>query len=402
MPRESLAVWVDEVCIGGGAKVVVQSMTDTATADVAATVAQVIALADAGSELVRLTVDTPEAAAAVPEIKAALLAQGYQTPLVGDLHYNGHRLLSDFPACAKALSKYRINPGNVGFGRKKDEQFAQIIAIAIAEDKPVRIGVNWGSVDQAILSDEMEKNARRLSPWSAEAVLHEALILSVLHSADAAIAQGLPADRIIVSCKVSVVSDLIAIYQSLAERCPYPLHVGLTEAGMGTQGIVGSSIALGVLLHQGIGDTIRVSLTPAPGDNRVGEVTVAKAILQTLGLRAFTPSVTACPGCGRTTSEFFRTLTAEVTTYLNAQMPQWRAIYPGVESMRVAVMGCIVNGPGESRHADIGISLPGTGEAPAAPVFIEGEKVATLRGDNIGEQFKSMIVAYVEQRYGSA
>jgi (E)-4-hydroxy-3-methylbut-2-enyl-diphosphate synthase len=391
---------VDEVCIGGGGKVVVQSMTDTATADVAATVAQVIALAEAGSELVRLTVDTPEAAAAVPEIKAALVAQGYHTPLVGDLHYNGHRLLTDFPACATALSKYRINPGNVGFGRKKDEQFAQIIAIAIAHDKPVRIGVNWGSVDQAILSDEMEKNARRLTPWSAEAVLHEALILSVLHSADAAIAQGLPADRIIVSCKVSVVSDLIAIYQSLAERCPYPLHVGLTEAGMGTPGIVGSSIALGVLLHQGIGDTIRVSLTPAPGDSRVGEVTVAQAILQTLGLRAFTPSVTACPGCGRTTSQFFRTLTAEVTTYLNAQMPQWRAIYPGVESMRVAVMGCIVNGPGESRHADIGISLPGTGEAPAAPVFIEGEKVATLRGDNVGEQFKAMIVAYVERRYG--
>lgn len=389
-----------EVVIGGEAPVVVQSMTNTDTADVYATAIQVKELARAGSEMVRITVNNPESAAAVPAIREQLDKMGIDVPLIGDFHYNGHKLLSDYPECAQALSKYRINPGNVGQGAKRDTQFAQMIEIACRYDKPVRIGVNWGSLDQNLLARIMDENAVRSEPWSAQAVMYEALITSAIENAQRAEELGLGGDRITLSCKVSGVQDLIAVYRELAKRCDYPLHLGLTEAGMGSKGIVASTAALSVLLQEGIGDTIRVSLTPEPGGDRTKEVVVAQEILQTMGLRKFTPMVIACPGCGRTTSTVFQELADKIQTYLREQMPVWKSQYPGVEEMNVAVMGCIVNGPGESKHANIGISLPGTGESPAAPVFVDGEKSVTLRGENIAEEFQTIVLNYVKTRYG--
>jgi (E)-4-hydroxy-3-methylbut-2-enyl-diphosphate synthase len=391
----------NEILIGGGTPIVVQSMTNTDTADVEATAAQVRDLALAGSELVRITVNSPAAAAAVPAIRERLDREGVEVPLIGDFHFNGHRLLGDFPDCARALSKYRINPGNVGQGEKHDVQFAKIVEAACRHGKPVRIGVNWGSLDQDLVARIMDENARREVPWGAEAIMYEALVTSALDSARQAEAVGLPADRIILSCKVSGVQDLIAVYRELAGRCRYPLHLGLTEAGLGSKGIVASTAALAVLLQEGIGDTIRVSLTPEPGGDRTREVVVAQEILQTMGFRQFAPMVTACPGCGRTTSTVFQQLADRIQAFLREQMPAWKERYPGVESMRVAVMGCVVNGPGESRHADIGISLPGTGETPAAPVFVDGRKTVTLRGDRIAEEFQTLVLDYVKSRYVS-
>ncbi len=390
------------VRIGGGAPVVVQSMTNTDTADVIGSAIQIKELARAGSELVRITVNNPEAAAAVPAIREQLDKMQIDVPLVGDFHYNGHTLLRDFPECAQALSKYRINPGNVGQGAKRDGQFAQMIEIAARYDKPVRIGVNWGSLDQALLARIMDQNAARAEPWSAQAVMYEALITSALENARRAEELGLARDKIILSCKVSGVQDLIAVYRELARRSDYPLHLGLTEAGMGSKGIVASTAALSVLLQEGIGDTIRISLTPEPGGDRTREVVVGQEILQTMGLRKFTPMVIACPGCGRTTSTVFQELADRIQSYLRNQMPVWKLHYPGVEAMNVAVMGCIVNGPGESKHANIGISLPGTGEQPAAPVFIDGVKKMTLRGEHIAEEFQKIVLDYVVATYGSA
>ncbi|WP_374519641.1 flavodoxin-dependent (E)-4-hydroxy-3-methylbut-2-enyl-diphosphate synthase [Undibacterium squillarum] len=388
-----------EVIIGGGAPVVVQSMTNTDTTDVIGTAIQIKELARAGSEMVRLTVNTPEAAKAVPEIRSQLDKMGIDVPLVGDFHYNGHLLLNDFPDCAQALSKYRINPGNVGQGAKKDLQFAKMIEIACRYEKTVRIGVNWGSLDQSLLARIMDENARREHPWTAQGVMYEALITSAIESAIKAEEIGLASDRIVLSCKVSAVQDLIAVYSELARRCKYPLHLGLTEAGMGSKGIVASTAALSVLMQQGIGDTIRISLTPEPGGDRCKEVYVAQEILQTMGLRKFSPMVIACPGCGRTTSTVFQELADNIQTYLRDQMPVWKMQYPGVENMNVAVMGCIVNGPGESKHANIGISLPGTGESPAAPVFVDGVKVKTLRGENIASEFQAIVQEYVVKNY---
>ncbi len=399
--RSSRQVMVGAVAIGGGAPIVVQSMTNTDTADATATAAQVKALADAGSELVRLTVNTAEAARAVPRIREALDRQRCHVPLIGDFHYNGHKLLADEPACAKALAKLRINPGNVGQGDKHDAQFAQLIDCALRFDKPVRIGVNWGSLDQQVLARLLDINQARTAPLPLAQVMRQALVTSALESAAFAEKQGLPGGRIVLSCKVSEVQDLIAVYRLLAERCDYALHLGLTEAGIGSKGIVASSTALAVLLQQGIGDTIRVSLTPEPGAPRTQEVVVAQEILQTMGLRAFTPMVISCPGCGRTTSTFFQKLAADIQLYLRTSMPAWRAAYPGVENMRVAVMGCVVNGPGESKMANLGISLPGTGEVPAAPVFIDGKKSVTLRGEHIAEEFKTIIDDYVRTTYGN-
>lgn len=393
------AVRVGQVLIGGDAPVVVQSMTNTDTADVLATAMQVAELARAGSEIVRITVNNEAAAAAVPKIRDRLLALNMDVPLVGDFHYNGHKLLTDFPACAEALAKLRINPGNVGAGAKRDPQFAAIVELACRYDKPVRIGVNWGSLDQSVLARIMDENARRAEPRDAGAVMREALVVSALESAAKAEEYGLGRDRIILSAKVSSVQDLIAVYRDLARRSDYALHLGLTEAGMGSKGIVGSTAALAVLLQEGIGDTIRISLTPEPGGSRTQEVVVAQEILQTMGLRAFTPMVTACPGCGRTTSTFFQELASGIQAYVRAQMPVWRDQYDGVENMTLAVMGCVVNGPGESKHANIGISLPGTGESPAAPVYVDGEKVVTLRGDNIAAEFKAIVDNYVATRY---
>jgi (E)-4-hydroxy-3-methylbut-2-enyl-diphosphate synthase len=389
-----------EVRVGGGAPVMVQSMTNTDTADAIGTAIQVKELARAGSEVVRITVNTEDAAAAVPAIRDQLDKMGVDVPLVGDFHYNGHLLLTRYPACAEALSKYRINPGNVGQGARRDTQFAQMIEVANKYAKPVRIGVNWGSLDQSLLARIMDENAQRREPWSAQAVMYEALITSALDSAQRAEELGMPGDRIVLSCKVSGVQDLIAVYRELSRRCDYPLHVGLTEAGMGSKGIVASTAAIGVLLQEGIGDTIRVSLTPEPGGDRTKEVIVAQEILQTMGLRKFTPMVIACPGCGRTTSTVFQELADQIQSYLREQMPVWKTSYPGVEEMNVAVMGCIVNGPGESKHANIGISLPGTGESPAAPVFIDGQKSVTLRGERIAEEFQSIVLDYVKTRYG--
>ena len=390
------------VTVGGGAPVRVQSMTNTDTVDAIATAIQVKELALAGSEMVRITVNTPEAAQAVPHVREQLDRMGIDVPLVGDFHYNGHRLLTDYPACAQALSKYRINPGNVGKGDKRDRQFSQMIEAAVRWDKAIRIGVNWGSLDQELLASLMDENSQRARPWDAKQVMYEALITSALDSAERASAIGLPASQIILSCKVSGVQDLIAVYRALGQRCNYPLHLGLTEAGMGTKGTVASAAALAVLLQEGIGDTIRVSLTPAPGESRTQEVVIASEILQSLGLRKFVPSVTACPGCGRTTSTTFQELTQQIDDFLRQQMPVWRESYPGVENLKVAVMGCIVNGPGESKHADIGISLPGTGEAPAAPVFIDGEKRMTLRGDAIATEFQAVVEDYIRQRFSPA
>ncbi len=389
------------VTLGGDAPVRVQAMTNTDTADAVATARQVKELAQAGAELVRITVNTPEAADAVPRIREQLDRIGVAVPLIGDFHYNGHRLLTEHPACAEALSKYRINPGNVGRGDKHDRQFAMMVEVAARLRKVVRIGVNWGSLDQELLAAMMDANAQRAEPRDAKAVMLEALIESALRSAQAARALGLDADAIVISCKVSGVRDLIAVYRELHRRCDYALHLGLTEAGMGTKGTVASSAALAVLLHEGIGDTIRVSLTPQPGEARTQEVVVALEVLQALGLRSFNPSVTACPGCGRTTSETFQVLAKRIDDHLRARMPQWRERYPGVETLKVAVMGCIVNGPGESKHADIGISLPGTGEAPAAPVFIDGAKALTLRGEHIAEEFQQLVEDYIERRFGA-
>jgi len=393
--------WGDRVVhVGGDAPVCVQSMTNTDTSDAIGTAIQVKELARAGSELVRITVDTPAAAAAVPAIREQLDRMGVDVPLVGDFHYNGHKLLQDYPECAQALSKYRINPGNVGQGAKRDTQFAQMIEIACRYDKPVRIGVNWGSLDQDLLARIMDENAQRATPWDARAVMVEALITSAIQSAQKAEELGLPGSQVILSCKVSAVQDLIAVYRELARRCNYALHLGLTEAGMGSKGIVASTAALSVLLQEGIGDTIRISLTPEPGAPREKEVIVAQEILQTMGLRNFTPMVIACPGCGRTTSTVFQELAARIQSYLREQMPTWKKQYPGVEEMNVAVMGCIVNGPGESKHANIGISLPGTGESPAAPVFVDGVKVKTLRGERITEEFQTIVDEYVRTHYG--
>jgi (E)-4-hydroxy-3-methylbut-2-enyl-diphosphate synthase len=389
-----------KVVIGGDAPVVVQSMTNTDTADVIGTAIQVKELARAGSEIVRITVNTPEAAAAVPAIREQLDKMDVDVPLVGDFHYNGHLLLRDFPECAQALSKYRINPGNVGQGAKRDTQFAQMIETAIKYDKPVRIGVNWGSLDQALLARIMDENASRAQPWSAQSVMYEALITSAIENAQRAEEIGLAREKIVLSCKVSGVQDLIAVYRELGRRCDYALHLGLTEAGMGSKGIVASTAALSVLLQEGIGDTIRISLTPEPGGDRTKEVVVGQEILQTMGLRKFTPMVIACPGCGRTTSTVFQELADNIQTFLREQMPEWKKTYPGVEAMNVAVMGCIVNGPGESKHANIGISLPGTGESPAAPVFVDGQKVATLRGERIVDEFKTIVLEYVQKNYG--
>jgi (E)-4-hydroxy-3-methylbut-2-enyl-diphosphate synthase len=388
------------VTVGGDAPVRVQSMTNTDTVDAIGTAIQVKELAQAGSELVRITVNTPEAAQQVPYIREQLDRMGIAVPLIGDFHYNGHRLLTEFPDCAQALSKYRINPGNVGKGDKKDRQFAQMIEAALKWDKPVRIGVNWGSLDQELLAQLMDENAQRAQPWDAKQVMYEALITSAIGSAKLAEELGMRHEQVLLSCKVSGVQDLISVYRELAQRCDYPLHLGLTEAGMGTKGTVASSVALGILLQQGIGDTIRVSLTPQPGESRTQEVVIASEILQAVGLRSFVPSVTACPGCGRTTSMTFQELAKQIDDFLRAQMPVWREKYPGVETMKVAVMGCIVNGPGESKHADIGISLPGTGEAPAAPVFIDGQKAMTLRGENIAREFHQIVENYIEKRFG--
>jgi len=401
--RQARVVCGDHVVtIGGDAPVRVQSMTNTDTVDAIGTAIQVKELALAGSELVRITVNTPEAAQAVPYIREQLDRMGVNVPLVGDFHYNGHRLLTDYPAMAQALSKYRINPGNVGKGDKRDRQFGQMIEAAIRYDKVVRIGVNWGSLDQELLAELMDQNARRTVPADAKQVMYQALVQSALSSADHARELGMNPDQIIISCKVSGVQDLVSVYRALAQRCDYALHLGLTEAGMGTKGTVASATALSILLQEGIGDTIRVSLTPQPGEARTQEVVVALEILQALGLRQFNPSVTACPGCGRTTSTTFQELTKQIDDFLRAQMPVWKAKYPGVENLKVAVMGCIVNGPGESKHADIGISLPGTGEAPAAPVFIDGEKALTLRGEGIAQEFHKLVESYIERRYGAA
>jgi (E)-4-hydroxy-3-methylbut-2-enyl-diphosphate synthase len=397
--RRSVGVAVGPVQIGGGAPIVVQSMTNTDTADVAGTVEQVRALAETGSELVRITVNTKEAAAAVPAIRDQLDAMGCEVPLIGDFHYIGHKLLTDYTGCAEALAKYRINPGNVGFREKRDTQFQTMIEVALKYDRPVRIGVNWGSLDQALLAQLMDENASSNQPKDAGAVMREALVVSALQSAALAETIGLPRSKIVISCKVSQVQDLIAVYRELAARCDYALHLGLTEAGMGSKGIVASSAGLAVLLQEGIGDTIRISLTPEPGGDRTQEVIVAQEILQTMGLRSFTPLVTACPGCGRTTSTVFQDLADKIQGYVRRKMPDWRERFEGVETMQLAVMGCVVNGPGESKHADIGISLPGTGEAPAAPVFIDGEKVTTLRGAGIAEEFQKIVDDYVERRY---
>jgi len=400
--RRSVGVKVGSITIGGDHPVVVQSMTNTDTADAVATARQIQQLAAAGSELVRITVNTEEAAEQVPRIRDRLDALGCKVPLIGDFHYNGHLLLTRYPSCAEALAKYRINPGNVGFGRKRDAQFATMIEVAIARDKPVRIGVNWGSLDQTLVVKMMDENARSANPRSAAEITREALIESALMSAAKAEEIGLKRDRIVLSCKVSGVQDLIAVYDALASRCDYALHLGLTEAGMGSKGIVASTAGMGILLQAGIGDTIRVSLTPEPGGDRAQEVVVAQEILQTMGLRSFTPLVTACPGCGRTTSTVFQELAQDIQAYVRTQMPIWRNQYPGVEEMTLAVMGCVVNGPGESKHANIGISLPGTGEAPAAPVFIDGEKVLTLRGEHIAQEFREILDDYVQRRYGGA
>ncbi len=399
--RQSVGVNVGGVMVGGGAPVVVQSMTNTDTADIDATVKQVMQLARAGSEIVRITVDRDESAAAVPIIRDRLAFMGYDVPLVGDFHYIGHKLLTDHPACAEALAKYRINPGNVGFKAKRDTQFATLIEIANKYDKPVRIGVNWGSLDEELLTRLMDENAASAAPISAAAVQREAIIQSALLSAARAEELGMRRNQILLSTKVSDVQHLIAVYQDLAARCDYALHLGLTEAGMGSKGIVASSAALGILLQQGIGDTIRISLTPEPGGDRTTEVKVAQELLQTMGFRQFLPVVAACPGCGRTTSTTFQTLAKEIQDHLNTSMPEWRERYPGVEGLSVAVMGCIVNGPGESKHANIGISLPGTGETPAAPVFVDGEKVTTLRGADVAEQFKVMVADYIERKFGT-
>ena len=400
--RQARVVWGQRVVtVGGDAPVRIQSMTNTDTADAIGTAIQVKELAQAGSEMVRITVNTPEAAQAVPHIRAQLDRMGIDVPLIGDFHYNGHRLLTDYPDCAQALSKYRINPGNVGKGDKRDRQFGQMIEAAMRWDKAVRIGVNWGSLDQELLAQLMDDNSRRTDPWSARSVMYEALVRSAVESASRAEEMGLDGRQIMLSCKVSGVQDLISVYRALAKRCDYALHLGLTEAGMGTKGTVASATALSILLQEGIGDTIRVSLTPAPGESRNQEVVIASEILQSLGVRSFVPSVTACPGCGRTTSTTFQELTQQIDDYLRAQMPIWRNRYPGVEKMKVAVMGCIVNGPGESKHADIGISLPGTGEAPAAPVYIDGEKRMTLRGDAIAQEFQAIVENYIENRFGS-
>jgi (E)-4-hydroxy-3-methylbut-2-enyl-diphosphate synthase len=401
--RQARVVWGSHVVtVGGDAPVRVQSMTNTDTVDAIGTAIQVKELALAGSELVRITVNTPEAAEAVPHIREQLDRMGINVPLIGDFHYNGHRLLTDYPAMAQALSKYRINPGNVGKGDKRDRQFAQMVEAAAKYDKVVRIGVNWGSLDQELLVSLMDENAQRKQPLDAKQVMYQALVQSALTSADYAREIGLNPDNIIISCKVSGVQDLISVYRALSRRCDYALHLGLTEAGMGTKGTVASATSLGVLLQEGIGDTIRVSLTPQPGEARTQEVVVAMEILQSLGLRSFNPSVTACPGCGRTTSTTFQELTKQIDDFLRAQMPVWKAQYPGVENLKVAVMGCIVNGPGESKHADIGISLPGTGEAPAAPVYIDGEKAMTLRGEGIAQEFHKIVESYIERRFGSA
>ena len=389
------------VQIGGGAPVAVQSMTNTDTADAIATAIQVKELARAGSEIVRITVNTPEAAREVPAIREQLDRMGVHVPLCGDFHFNGHKLLSQYPDCAQALSKYRINPGNMGGGKRRDDNFAQMIEVACRWDKPVRIGVNWGSLDQELLATMMDQNSKIANPLDAQAVMREALVVSAISNARRAEELGLPGDSIVLSCKVSHVQDLIAVYRELSSRCDYPLHLGLTEAGMGSKGIVASTAALSVLLQEGIGDTIRISLTPEPGGDRCREVFVAQEILQTMGLRAFTPMVIACPGCGRTSSTFFQELADQIQSYLRTQMTIWRTQYPGVESMNVAVMGCVVNGPGESRHADIGISLPGTGEVPAAPVFVDGVRTVTLKGDGIALEFQAIVQAYVERRYGS-
>jgi (E)-4-hydroxy-3-methylbut-2-enyl-diphosphate synthase len=405
-PRRSRQVavrWGERVVtVGGDAPVRVQAMTNTDTVQVIETAIQVKELAVAGSEMVRITVNTPEAAQAVPHIREQLDRMGIDVPLVGDFHYNGHRLLSDYPACAQTLSKYRINPGNVGKGDKRDRQFAQMVEVAAKYDKPVRIGVNWGSLDQELLAQLMDENAKLPEPYEPQQIMYRAIIMSAVESARRAEEIGLRADQIILSCKMSGVQDLVSVYRALARRCDYALHLGLTEAGMGTKGTVASSAALALLLQEGIGDTIRVSLTPQPGEARTQEVAVALEILQSLGLRAFNPSVTACPGCGRTTSTTFQELAKQIDDYLRAQMPVWKRRYPGVETMKVAVMGCIVNGPGESKHADIGISLPGTGEAPAAPVFIDGEKALTLRGEGIAREFQVIVEDYIEKRFGSA
>ncbi|MEV8518505.1 flavodoxin-dependent (E)-4-hydroxy-3-methylbut-2-enyl-diphosphate synthase [Dyella marensis] len=397
--RPSVGVRIGKVTVGGGAPIVVQSMTNTDTEDPASTARQIAELARAGSELVRITVNTPAAAAAVPRIHERLQMMGVEVPIIGDFHYNGHQLLEQEPACAEVLAKYRINPGNVGFGKKKDSQFAAIIEKAIQYGKPVRIGANWGSLDQSMVAALMDENHTRAEPWDAALVAREALIRSAVDSAIRAEEIGLPRERIILSCKVSGVQELIAVYRDLARRCDYALHLGLTEAGMGSKGITASSAALAVLLQEGIGDTIRISLTPEPGAPRTGEVVVAQELLQTMGLRAFTPLVTACPGCGRTTSEFFQELAKTVQEHVRDRMPEWRVKYDGVENLTLAVMGCVVNGPGESKHANIGISLPGNGEAPAAPVFIDGEKAMTLRGERIAEEFIGILDDYVARRY---
>ena len=399
--RQTRQARIGHVLVGGGAPIVVQSMTNTDTADVAATVRQVSELARAGSELVRLTVNNIESAQAVPLIREKLDAAGEHVPLIGDFHFNGHKLLAQAPECAEALAKLRINPGNVGRGQKRDEQFASLIEIACRYGKPVRIGVNWGSLDQELAIRLMDENARRSEPDDAEVVMRRAMVASALESARRAEELGLPGDRIILSCKMSGVQDLIAVYQDLAGQCDYPLHLGLTEAGMGSKGIVASTAALAVLLQQGIGDTIRISLTPEPGGDRTREVVVAQEILQTMGLRAFTPMVVACPGCGRTTSTVFQELAQDIQTYLREQMPLWRGLYPGVENMHVAVMGCVVNGPGESKHANIGISLPGTGEVPVAPVYVDGHKTVTLKGERIAQEFQTIVEDYVRRTYGA-
>ncbi len=398
--HNTLRVRVGSIPVGGGSPVVVQSMTNTDTANIPATIQQVAALARAGSELVRITVNTSEAAAAVPHIRDGLARVGLQVPLVGDFHFNGHRLLQEHPACGEALAKFRINPGNVGAGKRRDDQFGYLIETACRLDKPVRIGVNWGSLDQELLARMMDANAALARPEPADVVLREVLITSALESAAKAVEIGLPEDHIILSCKVSGVQDLIAVYRALAQRTRHPLHLGLTEAGMGTKGVVASSVGIGVLLQEGIGDTIRISLTPEPGGDRTREVIVAQELLQTMGLRSFTPLVTACPGCGRTTSTYFQELADRIQSFLRNSMPEWRERYPGVENLNVAVMGCVVNGPGESKLADIGISLPGSGERPVAPVFVDGERAQTLKGDRIAEEFQALVIDYVEKRYG--
>lgn len=400
--RKTIPVKVGSTIIGGGAPIVVQSMTNTDTADVKATAEQVIELARAGSEIVRITVNSDEAARAVPYIREEVGKAGLDVPLAGCFHYNGHRLLTDYPECAEALAKYRINPGNVGFGEKRDKQFDMMVETALKYERPIRIGVNWGSLDQSLATKLMDDNAKEASPKPADEIYREALIVSSITSAKRAESIGLEANKIIISCKVSRVQDLISVYRELARRSDYALHLGLTEAGMGAKGIVATSTALAVLLQEGIGDTIRASLTPRPGESRTQEVVVCQEILQSMGILSFKPQVTACPGCGRTTSTFFQELTEKIETHLKKKMPTWKKQFPGVASMNVAVMGCIVNGPGESKHADIGISLPGTGEAPVAPVFIDGQKAHTLRGDNIAEQFQALVDDYVTRRYGDA